>query len=223
MSQKTILRYKNLEILCKPNTINKFREGKLGLDKVLISDEIFKSIQKGNRANVSDLENIFGINNMRECIEIMLQKGEYQVSTEERKEKIAKKRLEVIGYIHRNYVDPKARTAIPISRIESALEEMKAKIDMDTPTDKLLQPILKKLPYLIPMKKQEDVHAILKIPHKFLGQIGGFIKKYCSINSEKYDNYGCIYEITMSIGESDELLSIITKLTQNNYHFDILK
>ncbi len=223
MSQKTIVRYKNLELLCKPNTVSKFREGNLTIDKVVMCEEIFKSIQKGNRTNNGDLENTFGTSNVMECIKIMLEKGDYQISAEERKEKMAKKRSEIIGYIHRNYMDPKTKNAIPVTRIESALEQMKAKIDPDTPVDKLLQPILKKLPSIMPVKKQEGMHAAVKIPHKFLGQSGSLLRRYCVINSERYDSYGCIYEVMMAPNESDGLLKAITKLTQNDFSFDIVQ
>lgn len=222
MSQKTIVKYKNLELLCKPNTISKYRDGKLSIDKVLLSDEIYKSVQKGNRTNAKDLENTFGTNNINECIKIMLDKGDYQISTEERKEKVTQKRSEIIGYIHRNYIDPKTKSAIPITRIESGLDTIKAKIDFETPVDKLLQPILKKLPTILPMKKQEGVTGKLKIQHYHINNVSKIIKKYCNIRSEKKDYQGYTYEVSMTPSDNDELIRAISKITEDDFQFELL-
>jgi len=97
MSQTTIVKYQNLELACKVNTVSKYRSGKLPLDKVLLSDEIFKTVKNGKRANATDLENAFGTKNVLECINIMLQKGNYHISAEERKEKVAEKKEKLLA------------------------------------------------------------------------------------------------------------------------------
>ena len=222
MSQTTIVKYQNLELACKVNTVSKYRSGKLPLDKVLLSDEIFKTVKNGKRANATDLENAFGTKNVLECINIMLQKGNYQISAEERKEKVAEKKREIIGYIHRNYIDPKMKTTIPITRIECALESIKAKFDPDIPVDKQLQPILKKLPCVMPMKRQEGQNGVLKIPHQYIGNARNVILKYAGINSERYDTKGCIYEITFSQSQYDDLMQAVNKFTYGQCTFELI-
>ena len=46
MSKNIVVKYKNLEILCFPNTISKFRKGQLNRDLVLAINQIFKNAQK---------------------------------------------------------------------------------------------------------------------------------------------------------------------------------
>ena len=223
MSNQTIVKYKNLELLCKPNTVNKYRDRKTSVDQVLLSDVIYKSIKKGERVKDNDLLSIFNTTDMNECIKIMLDKGNYQISAEERKEKIEQKRREIIGYVSRNYVDSKNKLPIPITRIEAALETLKIKIDPDIPTNKQLDVILKKLPTVMPMKKQNGMNAELRVPHKYLGGTNNVIRKYGVIVSERYDSYGGIYEISLPANESEELFKDMTKLTKNDYKFEIIK
>jgi ribosome maturation protein SDO1 len=218
MSQTT-LKYKGLELLCKVNTIEKFRQGKLGKDNVVITDEIFKSIQKGERANNADLENIFKTTDMSKCIDIMLENGTYPLSADERKEIVERKRHEIITYIQNHYVDPKTSLPIPITRIEVALTSMKAKVDYQTPVDKLLKPILKKLPETIPVKKQEGMSGILEIEHQYLGQAYGIISSYCKIQSEDYDATGCKFMVSIIPSDYEQLLEKLIKVTDGNYEF----
>lgn len=216
---QTTLKYKGLELLCKTNTIEKYRQGKLGKDKVVMTDEIFKSIQKGERANTSDLENVFETSDMNKCIDIMLEKGTYPLSSDERKEIVVRRRHEIVAYIHNHYIDPKTKLPIPVTRIEIALTDMKAKVDYQTPIDKLLQPILKKLPEIIPVKKQEGITGTLKISHQHLGQGYGIIAKYSKIQSEDYGTDGCEMVISVVPCDYEHLLDGLNKVTNGEYDF----
>ena len=216
---QTTLKYKGLELLCKVNTIEKFRQGKLGKDKVVLTDEIFKSIQKGERANTADLENVFEISDMSKCIDMMLEKGIYPLSANERKEIVVRKRQEIVAYIHNHYIDPKNKLPIPVTRIEIALTDMKAKVDYQTPLDKLLQPILKKLPETIPVKKQEGITGTLKIDHQYLGQGYGIIAKYSKIQSEDYGADGCEMVVSIIPSDYENFLDGLNKVTGGEYEF----
>lgn len=214
--QNTILKYKGLELLCKPNTITKYREKKLGKDKVLISEEIFKSVQKANRAKASDLEKIFGTSDLSKCVDIMLENGEYQISAEERKEMVERKRREVIEYIHSHFIDAKAKTLIPVARIENALKEMKVRIDVETPTKKLIQPIIKQLPqYIVGLKKVDDMRIELIVSHKYHDKLYNIIKKYGSMVSKDANNYGYIYQINITSNDMESLLNNLNKVTSD--------
>lgn len=214
--QNTILRYKGLEILCKPNTIAKYRDKKLGRDKVLVSDEIFKSVQKANRAKVNDLQKTFGTSDLSKCIDIMLENGEYQISAEERKEKAERKRREIIEYIHSHYIDGKAKTLIPVTRIENALKEMKVRVDADLSIEKLLQPVIKQLPqYILGLKKVDDLEIELIISHKYHDKLFNVIKKHGSLVSKDANNYGYIYRIRITSNDMESLLNNLNKVTSD--------
>lgn len=54
-----LVRYKqgksNFEIMVKPGSMKKYREGKLDINSVVEADVIFKNQSKGDRANATDL------------------------------------------------------------------------------------------------------------------------------------------------------------------------
>lgn len=54
-----LVRYKQgkntFEIMVKPGTVKKYREGKLDINSVIETDVIFKNQSKGDRANGNDL------------------------------------------------------------------------------------------------------------------------------------------------------------------------
>ena len=50
----------------------RFREGKLGIDNVYYTDEIFMNFQKGEKARDSDLENAFKTKDKMKIIEVFI-------------------------------------------------------------------------------------------------------------------------------------------------------
>jgi ribosome maturation protein Sdo1 len=59
MAEFAIVKYKDkkntFEVLCKPGTVLKYREGKLGIDKVLFAETVFKNYAKGDKPLKSEL------------------------------------------------------------------------------------------------------------------------------------------------------------------------
>jgi len=183
-------------------------------------DAIFKNIQKGERANKDDLKAAFGSDDFIECYKIIIEKGDLQTTSDERKEKVDKKKNEIINYIHKYYTDPKNNTPHPITRIELALDEMKVKVDPEIPTLRQVQDIVKRLPEIMPIKKIEQVGTLF-VPHKFLGQAQGVIHKYGSVNRENYTNEGCSMEISFVPGDYDALMGELSKVTSGTFTFDL--
>jgi len=115
MPEHQVVRYKvgksNFEILTKPGSVLKYREGKLGWDNVPFADVVYKNQAKGDKASAIELKAAFKTENENESMKIIAEKGELQLTTGERKDKVDKKRAEVINYIHKYYTDPKSKKA----------------------------------------------------------------------------------------------------------------
>ena len=60
MSDFQVVKYKknkcNFEVLVKPQTVLKYKNGKLQIEDVLYADTIFSNAQKGDKANFEDLK-----------------------------------------------------------------------------------------------------------------------------------------------------------------------
>ena len=126
MSTKTefqVVRHKHgkaiFEVLTRIGSVTKYRDGKLGFDNVLFgivffvvvvtsdtnisptADEIFTNFHKGEKAKATDLLAAFGTEDVTACLKVIVDKGELQLTTAERREKSDAKKNEVVNYIHK--------------------------------------------------------------------------------------------------------------------------
>jgi len=130
-----------------------FRNAQIGFDRVLESDEVWKDFRKGDRASDSELEVAFNTLDRRQICQIILEEGEIQFTTEERRSFTEKKKNEIINYIHKFYVDPRSKTPHPTLRIENAFEELRIRIDPTIETKKQAKLIVKRIIEILPLKK----------------------------------------------------------------------
>lgn len=93
----SILKYKGLEIYCKQGSIDKYREGKITANDAVITEKIYIDVKKGNLAKDSDINKIFNVYDYQEQIKIMLENGEYSLTTDERRKKVDEKRKDIIS------------------------------------------------------------------------------------------------------------------------------
>jgi len=207
------------EIVCKPGAPIEFREGRLDMDNVLETDEIFKDFKKGVRASDAEIELSFNTLDHRQICQTILEQGEIQYTTEERRAFVEKKRNEIVSYIHKYYVDPRTKLPHPRLRIENALEELKFRVDPHMEAKKQAKEIVKSLPEVLPVKKMV-MEATVTIPHKFLGQIYGVFKDLTIVN-ENYTDTGCIYSVTFVPGDYDTLMADLNSLCHDEFEFSI--
>eukprot|EP01095_Lingulamoeba_sp_RSL-Kostka_P010206 TRINITY_DN3635_c1_g1_i1.p1 TRINITY_DN3635_c1_g1~~TRINITY_DN3635_c1_g1_i1.p1 ORF type:complete len:260 (+),score=83.05 TRINITY_DN3635_c1_g1_i1:75-854(+) len=226
MSQRNyqLVRYKvnrnNFEVMVNPGAVMKYRKKTItDIQEVIYSDVIYKNQSKAEQASEADLSQGFETEDVMACIEIILQKGEVQLTSAERKAKVEKKRLEIINFIHQNYVDPASKKPIPVVRIENALETMKFKPDGNIPTDKQLAKLLKKLPEYIPLKKM-IMSGALTIPNKYIGQAQNVVHKYCETGKESWGNAWTV-EVSIVPGVYDNFIRDISSATQGEFNFNI--
>jgi len=178
MSKNILVRYRNLELLCNPNTVVKFRKGLITRDSVLAIDQIFKSAQKGNKANEKDIQKVFGNKVLSECIDEMLNNGEFQLTSKERKDLTEKRKNEILHYFHNNYIDPKSKLPHPRARYENAFKEQKINIDYSISTERQVKDIYKKLIGVINMKpnEKEITISLEKADKKIIKSISAYGK-----------------------------------------------
>lgn len=220
-----LVRYKgkiNLEVACNPETVLLYRQGKLGLSKVQFSDEIWKSFSKGEAAQVSDLMNEFETEDKNEVFKIILEKGDYQMSTKERREFLEKKRLEIVNYIHKNYVNPQTKLPHPIVRIEQALKEIKYQIVPNKTASKQVEEMFSQLCTLIRLKK-DQITGALTLKHEYVGKCQSFLsdRNLVSILNTEYLNEGTRYELEICPGDYDKLFKRLHDVTKGDFAFKI--
>ncbi len=216
----TTLKYKGVEILCKPGSVLKYRDGKLGVDKVLVTDQIYKNIARGDIPKQFELENLFGNISRKEMMHQILTESDYSLNTLERKELLNTKRVEIIQYIHKYYTDSKNKP-IPVTRIELALDKIKPKININERLEKQAQPIIKKMRELIPMVKTEEMRGIFEVPHSYIGATKITIVKWGLIESEFYGKTHASFKVVFIPGNYDLLIADLNNKTNGCYTFDL--
>jgi len=228
MTEYQVVKYKDgpnrmsFEIICKVGAPLLFRDGKeVNIENVLESDEVFKDFKKGVKASDSEIEVSFNTLDRMQVCRTILEQGEIQYTTEERRSFVEKKRNEIVNFIHKYYVDPRTKMPHPIVRIENALEELKVRVDPHLSAKKQVKEIIKSLPEVLPVKKM-IIEAVIKIPHKFLGQIYGIFKDVVTIVNENYTTEGCDYSVSFVPGDYDALVADLNSLCQDEYEMSIV-
>jgi ribosome maturation protein SDO1 len=211
------------EVMTKPGTLLKWRAGeipKADIDAVLFTDVLFKSAHTGDRHPDADIERAFGSDALRPALTTVLEKGELQLTAAERKEKVDRKRREIVNYIHKYFINPATKTPHPVTRIDAAIDEVRFRVDPDTPAERQAADLLKKLVGILMLKKSE-MRGVLTIPHAVLGSCQGIVHKYCEVAREKYDGDGCTMEVAVVPGDYDALMAELARVSKGAVTFNI--
>ena len=183
------------EINIDPDLAISFKEGEeIEIEEILKSQDVFFDTKKGELASENIMKTIFNTENKIEIAKIILEKGEIQLTAEHRKKVREQKRNKVIQIIHRNAIDPKNKTPIPIQRIENAFEEGKIKIQEYVSAENQIKDIVKELQPLISIRFEKKKIEI-KINATYAHLVYGLIKKFGTIKENNWLNDGSWYGV----------------------------
>ncbi len=200
MSDKvTVVRYTysgdKFELLVKPDPAFDYKIGKITeISKVLVSDEIYTDSSKGTRATNEKLEQIFKTNDPAKIAEIIMKKGELNLTTEQRKKMISEKRKQLVTFIAKTYVDPRSHLPHPPLRIEQAMDDGRVSIDPFRNVDEQVKDVVEKLRPIIPLKSENTILEI-SIPAQFVAQSYTVLKSTGTLKKEDWQTNGSLKAI----------------------------
>jgi ribosome maturation protein SDO1 len=149
------------EILLDPAVMNFLKQGKkVNITDFLAVEDVFKNSGKGIRPAEEKIREVFGTNDISEIAKRIIEKGEVQMTAEQRKEMLEAKRHQVITYIAANAINPQTKLPHPYVRIELALDEAKFHVDPFKPLEKEIDEAMKLLRPLIPIRFEKSKIAI---------------------------------------------------------------
>lgn len=149
------------EILLDPAVMNFLKQGKkVDFAEYLAVEEVFKNSGKGTRPAEDKIKEVFGTSDITEIAKKIIEKGEVQITAEQRKEMLAAKRQQVVNYIATNAINPQTKLPHPYTRIELALDEAKFHVDPFKPLEKEIDEAMKLLRPLIPIRFEKSKIAI---------------------------------------------------------------
>ena len=170
---------KRYEILVDPDLVDAFRQNpsNVNMDDFLATDEVWHDARGGDRPTEEAIESTFGTQEIDEIAAIILEKGNIQLTTNQRKEMVEQKRQLIIQEIHSTAIDPKAKSPHPKTRIELALEESRFSVDPFKRLDVQVKDAINTLKSLIPLSF-EPVRIAFRISGSGYGKTSKFLRPY---------------------------------------------
>jgi len=199
MTDVTLVRYsfegEKFEIMVKPDPALEYKLGKKkDLSAVLVSDEIYTDSGKGTRPSSEKLLKAFKTEDQTEIAEIIMQKGDLNLTTDQRRKMVEEKKKQIVTFIAKTYVDPKTHLPHPPLRIEQAMKDGRVSVDPQKNTEEQVKDIVEKLRSIIALKT-ESLQLEITIPAQYASQSYAVLKSVGSLKSEEWQNNGSLKAI----------------------------
>lgn len=204
------------EILVEPEPAKKAKlEGEeFDIPRLLFVQEVFKDADKGERASPDELEREFDSKQVMEAAKQVFEKGDMQLTTEQKAEMREDKHKQVVNMIARRAQNPKTGNPHPPQRVENALEEAGFNADAFQDTEEQFEEAIDKIRPIIPVSLDEKTVAI-KIPSDKAGKAYDTLQKKTDILDEQWgDNFYA--KIRVPAGILTEVMEEIQEITGGN-------
>ncbi len=183
------------EILVKPDLALDYKLGKKkDLSSILVSDEIYTDSSKGTRASTEKLLKAFKTDDATAIAEKILQKGDLNLTTDQRRKMIEQKRKQIVEFVAKTYVDPRSHLPHPPLRIEQAMKDARVSVDPQKNVDEQVKDIVEKLRSIIPLKS-ENLDLEIIIPAQYAAKSYSVLKSVGTLKREDWLTNGSLKAI----------------------------
>lgn len=212
------------EVLVDPDKVLELKKGKeIDLDTVLAYSAIYHDAKKGNVASEEDLQKNFGTTDIHTVARRIINQGNMQFTTEQRRKFIEDKTKEIANIISRRGINPQTNTPHPPQRILNAME--KAGVHVDPLMDAKLQvnEVVKSIKPLLPIRFENVVVQII-IPPQHVGGVYSMLKRSFKEFKEEWMNDGSL-KVTFDVpaGMHAELLEKIGDATKGDFSSKVIQ
>ena len=199
MTDVTVVRYSHegekFEILVKPDPALDYKLGKKkDLSGVLVSDDVYTDSGKGTKPSSEKLSKAFNTEDQTEIAKIILQKGDLNLTTDQRRKMVEEKKKQVVAFIVKTYVDPKTHLPHPPLRIEQAMKDGRVSIEPQKNVEEQVKDVVEKLRSIIALKS-ENLQLEITIPAQYASQSYAVLKSVGSLKNEEWQNNGSLKAI----------------------------
>jgi len=196
MDKPSVVRFavegEKFEILVKPDPALDFKLGKKKeISSIMISEEIYSDSNKGTRASTEKLMKAFKTTDQTVIATIILQKGDLNLTTDQRRKMVSEKRKQIVEFIAKNFVDPRSHLPHPPLRIEQAMDDARVSVDPFKNVDEQTKDIVEQLRSIIPLKSENMLLEIL-VPAQFAAQSYSVLKSVGSLKKEEWQANGSL-------------------------------
>ncbi len=228
MVDVTVVRYsfegEKFEILVKPDPALDYKLGKKkDVSAVLVSDEIYTDSGKGTKPGNEKLLKAFKTEDQTEIAQIILQKGDLNLTTDQRRKMIDEKKKQIVEFIAKTYVDPKTHLPHPPLRVEQAMKDARVSVDPQKSVDEQVQDIVEKLRSIIALKS-ENLKLEIIIPAQFASQSYSVLKSIGSLKSEEWQNNGSLKAILeIPAGARPNVIDRLGSITKGSASVEVIQ
>ena len=183
------------EILVKPDPALDYKLGKIkDVSSVLVSEEIYQNSSKGTRAPSEKLQKAFQTEDPLIIAEKILQKGDLNLTTDQRRKMTAEKRKQIITFIAKTFVDPRSHLPHPPVRIEQAINDARVSIDPFRSVEEQIKDIVESLRSIIPLKS-ENISLEISVPAQYVAKSYSVLKSTGVLKNEEWQKDGSLKAI----------------------------
>jgi ribosome maturation protein SDO1 len=218
----------HMEILVDPEIALAFREHKgdmkLDFDDLLAVEGIFVGpARDGEKASDEEMMKTFGTKDVPDAVKQILLKGDLQLTTDQRRRMLERKKRLIIQYIAQNAINPQTKTPHPAARIENAIEEARIHLDPFKSVEAQVQDVLKAIRPLIPIRI-ETVQVAVKLPATHAGKAAHIMHGWGEVKSQAWQSDGSwIGVIEIPGGMQTEFYDELNKRTHGEAETRVLK
>ena len=212
------------EVLVDPDQAVRIRQGEdVDLEDVVAADYIFSNAAHGERAPDEPLQKVFGTTEFEVAALQIIKKGEIQLTADQRRQRIAEKRNQVITFISRNAINPQSGFPHPPQRIELAMEEARVNIDPFKSVEEQVKETVKALRPLLPIRF-EEIRIAVKIPADYAPRAYGEIQAAVTLEQNEWQKDGSwIAVVRIPAGIQEEFYDLVNKVSRGNAETRILE
>lgn len=228
MVDVTVVRYsfegEKFEILVKPDPALDYKLGKKkDVSAVLVSEEIYTDSGKGTKPGNEKLLKAFKTEDQTEIAQIILQKGDLNLTTDQRRKMIDGKKKQIVEFIAKTYVDPKTHLPHPPLRIEQAMKDARVSIDSQKSVDEQVQDIVEKLRSIIALKS-ENLQLEIIIPAQYASQSYSVLKSVGTLKKEEWQNNGSLKAILeIPAGARPNVIDRLGSITKGSASVEVIQ
>lgn len=215
---------KRFEILTHPQLVFEYREsGKHDIREVIVGDIVYKDARKGLKASPEDMRKVFGTEDIYKIADIIIKKGELQLTTEQRRRMLEAKKNLIISFLSRNAIDPKTKLPIPPQRIERAMEEARVGIDLYKPVEEQALIIARAINRILPIKLAKALVRVV-IPPAYSGRVYQQGRSLGEVKNTSWKSDGSlVMEIEIPAGMQNELIDKLNKMTRGEAQVNVVR
>jgi ribosome maturation protein SDO1 len=214
------------EVLVDPDAALSIRRGEFegDLEEVIAAEDVFEDASSGDRPPETALEEVFETTEPLEIIPEVIERGEIQITAEQRREMQEQKHKQLVNHIARNAVNPQMDDAPhPPERIESALEETDFRIDPMEPVEAQVDEALDELRPVIPIRF-DTVTVAAQLPADHAGSGQAKVREFGSLEREEWQPDGSwIGVVQFPAGLQNEFYDLVNEVSSGEAETRIVK